>query len=96
MEEILALVNKLGGVSFATLLAVILWGNWKGIWGWGKDYDREMAAMLLRHVNEKAEWQEGLNFWRDIAIRATGLAQTQGQILKETGKAEELHKHPLG
>ncbi len=87
MEEILSLVNKLGGVSFATLLAVILWGSWKRIWVWGKDCDREIAAIRARHAEEKAEWKEGLTFWRDIGVRATGLAETQGHILShETRK----------
>lgn len=98
MDEILVIINKLGGVSFATLLAIILWGNWKHIWVWGKDVDKAIAEMEARHAKEKEEWREGLDFWRSVGIRATGLAEMQGQILKvkETGRMDELNKRLLG
>ena len=39
MIETLELVNKLSGVSFATLLAIILWGSYRDIWTWSRDRD---------------------------------------------------------
>ena len=37
MIETLELVNKLSGVSLATLLAIILWANWRDHWCWSRD-----------------------------------------------------------
>lgn len=93
MEEILALANKLGGVSFATLLLFILYGSWKHIWLWGKDVEAAIAKEEARVIREKQAIYEDRDFWRNIAIRATGLAEVQGQILrvKETGKLDDVN-----
>lgn len=90
LEDIILIVNKLGGVSFATLLALILWGGFKRIWVWGRDVE----AMELRHANEKKAIYDDRDFWRNIAIRATGLAEVQGQILrvKETGTVDDTKR----
>ena len=40
LEAIISMVGKLGGASFATLLAVILWGSWKNVWVWSRDVDK--------------------------------------------------------
>ena len=56
MEEILGIVNKLSGVSFATLLAVVLFAQWKDYWGWSRDrkaveHDRdEWKALALENL----------------------------------------------
>jgi hypothetical protein len=91
MEEALTLVNKLGGVSFATLLMVILWGSWKGIWRWGKDFD----ALEIRLRTERAVILDDRDWWRNIAVRATGLAETQGQLLKVTSHVDEINRELL-
>lgn len=74
MEEFLTLVNRLGGASFATLLLLILWGSWKEIWTWNRDVTKltDRYEKLLAKEREEKEW------WRTIAMRATGIAELQG------------------
>ena len=93
MEDIILIINKLGGASFATLLALILWGGFKRVWVWG----REVDAIELRNANEKKELKEAVAFWQNIAVRVTGLAETQVQILrvKEKDNAGEDNKRNL-
>lgn len=78
VEEILTLANKLGGVSFATLLLIILYGSWRHVWVWERD-----VAKLEKQLNaEKQVLIEERDWWRNLAIRATGLAEVQGQLLQ--------------
>ena len=60
MEEILGIVNKLSGVSFATLLAVVLFGNFKDYWGWSRD----------RKAVEKDRDE-----WKALALENLGIAK---------------------
>lgn len=88
MEEIITLANRIGGVSFATLLIVILYGSWKHVWVWGRDVE----DMKARHQSEKQAIIDDRDWWRDVATRATGIAETQGQLLrvKETKVNREI------
>lgn len=76
--ELFTLINKVGGVSFATLLLIILWGSWRGVWVWGKD--KIAAEALLLERIKRAD--EVADFWRGIAMKATGIAEIQGRVLR--------------
>lgn len=85
MEEIITFANKLGGVSFATLLVIILAGSYFKKWTWyyylessekekqdqKESYEKRIAA--LETSNEK---------WQQVALSATGISETATQILK--------------
>lgn len=88
MDELLTLANKLGGVSFATLLLLILYGSWKHVWMWGRDVD----ALERRHQADMKSITDDRDWWRNVATRATGIAETQGQLLrvKETKTNREI------
>lgn len=86
MDDILTLANKLGGVSFATLLLVILYGSWRHVWVWGRD----VAALEAKHEAEKRVLTDDRDWWRNLAVRATGIAETQGQLLRTRGGAPEV------
>lgn len=84
MEEILALLGKLGASGFIPEIlralvitsAAILWGSWKEVWVWNKDVKKlteRYEALLAKEQNEK-EW------WRTLAMRATGIAEMQGTV----------------
>jgi hypothetical protein len=81
LEQFLMLVNKLGGVSFATLLSVILFGSYKGIWRWGKDVEKWDAERLASHAAERKMLAEQVEFFRNISLRSTGLLETQSEQL---------------
>lgn len=72
----MVLANKLGGASFATLLLLILWASWKNLWTWSRDVDKVTARYeeLLTKERDEKEW------WRTIAMRATGIAEMQGSV----------------
>jgi hypothetical protein len=88
IDEAAKIANLLGGVSFATLLVIVLVGNKYRIWRWGQD----LVDLEARHATEKAELlerveaetkirDEQINFWRDIALRNTGILETQTEQL---------------
>ncbi len=87
VDDALAIVNKLGGASFATLLLLILWGSWKEVWTWTREITKliERYEMLLARERDEKEW------WRNIAMRATGIAEMQGvataALAKKTSEA---------
>jgi hypothetical protein len=86
--EVLAIANKLAGATLATLLVIILFGSWKKVWVWG----RELTDCDARYSAEKKVIADDRDWWRNVAVRATGLAETQGQILKEVGKVDDRNK----
>jgi hypothetical protein len=69
MVEVLEIAQKLGGVSFATLLVAIIYGSYKGVWCWGYQ---------LREAKEQGDR------WQAMALRAAGLAETSLTITKQT------------
>jgi hypothetical protein len=88
IDEAAKIVNTLGGASFATLLVIILAGNKARIWRWGQDF----LELEARHAAEKAEIteraeaearlrDEQITFWRDVALRNTGILETQTEQL---------------
>jgi hypothetical protein len=60
VEELFSIVNKLSGVSFATLLALVLFMQWKDYWGWSRD----------RHAVEKDRDE-----WKALALTNLGIAK---------------------
>lgn len=93
MEELLALLSKLGasGVIPETLRAIVLtsalvlWGSWKKVWTWSRDidalrdhYDVHVAELIDRYEKLLVKEQEEKEWWRSIAMRATGIAEVQG------------------
>lgn len=84
--DLFTFLNKIGGASFATLLVIILWGSWRGIWVWGKDKTASETALLerVKRTENDRDW------WRDIALRTTGIAEIQGRVLRTTvGRADD-------
>ena len=82
------IANTLGGVSFATLLVFVLLGNKFRIWRWGQDLVELEArhAAIIAECNERAEAEQRLLsdqivFWRDVALRNTGILETQTEQL---------------
>jgi hypothetical protein len=78
--DVFTFINKIGGASFATLLVVILWGSWRDIWCWGKD-KRAAETSLLERIKRT---EEDRDWWRGIALKATGIAEVQGRVLRVT------------
>lgn len=86
MEELLALVSKLGekgffqealrGLIYAS--AIILFGSWKEIWTWKRDVVRELATLTARYEALLHQEREEKEWWRAVAMRATGIAELQG------------------
>lgn len=83
--DMFTFINRIGGASFATLLVVILWGSWRGIWVWGKDKTASETALLERckRTEEDRDW------WRGVALKATGIAEIQGRVLRVTVGRED-------
>jgi len=88
IDEAAKIANLLGGVSFATLLVLVILGNKFRIWRWGQD----LLELEARHAADKAEYtaraeaearilNEQVTFWRDIALRNTGILETQTEQL---------------
>jgi hypothetical protein len=88
IDEAAKIANVLGGVSFATLLVIVLVGNKFRIWRWGQDLveleARHAAAMADCVERQEAEGRmlnEQIVFWRDVALRNTGILETQTEQL---------------
>lgn len=90
MEELFTLANKLGGLSFATLLVLILYGSWRDIWRWGKDYralqaekdemeadyERRLADIDTAYSARIARMENSIDKWQNVAMIATGVSET--------------------
>lgn len=88
IEDAAKIANTLGGVSFATLLVIVLAGNKFRIWRWGQDFvDLEArCASDKTEYTERAEAEarilnEQVVFWREIALRNTGILESQTEHL---------------
>jgi hypothetical protein len=77
LDDVMLIANKLGGVSFATLLLMILYGSKVRIWRWGSDFTDQAAQAEA----DKKALRDDRDWWRSIAVRATGLAEAQGEHL---------------
>jgi hypothetical protein len=78
MDEVLTLAQKLGGVSFATLMVFILIGSYLDVWVWGKAH-REVKA-------ERDEYKRMLHSALGVLdISATGNAQVLAEIARRRG-----------
>lgn len=89
-EELAKLANMLGGAGFATLLFIILVGNYKDVWCWSRDRkmveardDNEKRELINRLEAETRIANEQADFWRTIALRNTGLLETQTEQLMQ-------------
>lgn len=72
MAEILTIAQQLSGVSLATLLLVILFSSFRGIWVWG----RQLVEMKTEYELRLAKAEKSAETWQAMALRATGLAET--------------------
>jgi len=88
IDDAAKIANTLGGVSFATLLVIVLVGNKYRIWRWGQDYVELEArtAAALADCNQRADAEvailnEQIVFWRQVALRNTGILETQTEQL---------------
>jgi len=104
IEDAAKIANLLGGVSFATLLVLVLLGNKLRIWRWGQDLVELEArhAAALADVTERAEAEarllnEQIVFWRDVALRNTGILETQTeQLMNVATKVGAMNRKLLG
>ncbi len=104
IEEAAKIANTLGSVSFATLLVIVLMGNKYRIWRWGQD----LIELEARCSADKAEYceraeaearllNEQIVFWRDVALRNTGILETQTeQLMHVATQVGAVNKRLLG
>ncbi len=104
IDEAAKIANTLGGVSFATLLVIVLVGNKFRIWRWGQD----VIELEARHAADKSDYieragaearllNEQIVFWRDIALRNTGILESQTeQLMHVTTQVGAMNKKLLG
>lgn len=71
MEEFLQLL--LGPLGLTIFVLFVLFSGWKGMWRFGRDYDR------MEEKNEKE-----IEFWREAALRGTELAEKAVTLREET------------
>lgn len=82
MIDAFALAQKLGGVSFATLLVFILIGGYYRVWVWGS----ALKDMQLDYEKRLSKYELSNERWMTMALRATGLAEdTVGIVKKSNG-----------
>jgi len=88
IEDAAKIANTLGSVSFATLLVFVLVGNKLRIWRWGQDlvelearHGAALADCTERWEAESKLLNEQIVFWRDVALRNTGILETQTEQL---------------
>lgn len=70
MSEAFDLAQKFSSVGFPTLLVLILFGSYKGIWVWG--------FQLRKAETESAEWKA-------MALQGMRIAETSVHIAKARG-----------
>ncbi len=104
IDEAAKIANTLGSVSFATLLVIVIVGNKYRIWRWGQD----LVELEARHAAEKLEYveraeaeskllNEQIVFWRDVALRNTGILETQTeQLMTVATQVGAVNKKLLG
>lgn len=59
--DIVTWLEKVSRVGFGTLLGLILFGNFAGIWLWGRTHRERMLwydAQLAKVETEKNEWKD--------------------------------------
>jgi len=62
--EILKWFEQLGKVSFGPLVGLLLFGNFLGIWVWGKFHRERIAEVHADRDRERAEKLE----WKEMAL----------------------------
>jgi len=65
VNEFIEILTRLSAAGFGTLMAAILYGGYKGVWVWGKDY---------RKLEEERDR------WMHIALRNTLIAEKSTQV----------------
>lgn len=65
MDELVAVANKLSSLGFSTLVILILYGNYKGVWVWGTQ---------LKRAEERGDK------WQTLALQLAGLAKKSTDI----------------
>lgn len=62
--DVIQWLEKLSGAGFGTLVGLILFGNFMGIWVWGKWHRERIAAADAQIAKIEAEKNE----WKDMAL----------------------------
>lgn len=76
--DILDYASKIGVI---TLLAAVIYGGFREWWVWGHHYRRHVESLNTRvAILEKEK-----NAWRDMALRASGIAEAAVQEAFKNG-----------
>lgn len=87
MDELISLAQKLGGIGFPTLLVLILIGSNRQVWFWASvvlELRARMEAQKLDYEARLLSVELARQRWETMALRATGLAETAGQVIAKT------------
>ena len=98
MTDILDVVNKLGGASFATLLSLILWSGYRDYWCWSKDRDRAIEALRADREDWKRTALQALGGFEkssDYAVRIAAVSPPIG-LATLGGRAPARESPPNG
>jgi hypothetical protein len=68
LQDALDVITKVG---FSGLLVIIIYGNYKSIWVWGSELERERKEKEV---------------WKDLAMRNLGVAQKSLTIAEGQGQ----------
>ena len=63
-DALIQWLEKLGSVGFGTLVGLILFGNFMGIWVWGKFHRERVAWYEAQLVKVEAEAEQ----WKAMAL----------------------------
>lgn len=75
MAETLALAKEISSISFPVLMVLILIGSYFEMWVWGKQHRKVEADLLARLAAEEKTSER----WQEMALRVTGVAETQAE-----------------
>ncbi len=104
IDEAAKIANVLSGATLATLLVLVLVGNKFRIWRWGQD----LVELEARCSTDKADYveraeaearllNEQIVFWRDVALRNTGILESQTeQLMHVATQVGAVNKRLLG
>ncbi len=81
MTEAIELAQKLSSVGFPTLLVIMLFGSYFGVWVWGRFHRETVAQYEARLAKAEASAER----WQDMALRGAGLAENLGTIARNRG-----------
>jgi hypothetical protein len=80
-DALLDWIEKLSRVGFASLLGLLLFGNFAGIWVWGRFHKQVVADLQAQLVKEEAEKNE----WKSMALGLLTPLETTLETRKRRG-----------